>query len=104
CLSLPPFFFLFVLFLSSKLWANFLYYFFFHFLSGDFIEPATATNGSSLQTQAVTEERRGEERRGEERRGGKAEYHSCIERAKKGQIVEKKVMKKNEMNDMVAVY
>ena len=53
-------------------------------------------------------ERRGEERRGEERRGeaglwrGKAEYHSCIERVKKRQINEKKVVKKRQMNDKVS--
>src|SRR4029434_10785394 len=71
------------------------------------------------------EERRGEERRGgqmgtRERRiavkkrkrdrgtwkrkteaGERAEYHSCIERVKKRQINEKKVVKKRQINDKV---
>ena len=48
------------------------------------------------------EEERGEERRGEESIGVKAEYHSCIERVKKRQINEKKVVKKRQMNDKVS--
>ena len=48
------------------------------------------------------EERRREERRGEESIGVKAEYHSCIERVKKRQINEKKVVKKRQMNDKVS--
>ena len=43
-----------------------------------------------------------EERRGEESIGGKAEYHSCIERVKKRQINEKKVVKKRQINDKVS--
>ena len=48
------------------------------------------------------EEERGEERRGEESIGVKAEYHSCIERVKKRQINEKKVVKKRQINDKVS--
>ena len=48
------------------------------------------------------EEERGEERRGEESIGVKAEYHSCIERVKKRQMNEKKVVKKRQINDKVS--
>ena len=44
----------------------------------------------------------GGERRGEESIGVKAEYHSCIERVKKRQINEKKVVKKRQINDKVS--
>ena len=47
-------------------------------------------------------ERRGKERRGEESIGVKAEYHSCIERVKKRQMNEKKVVKKRQINDKVS--
>ena len=39
---------------------------------------------------------------GEESIGGKAEDHSCIERVKKRQINEKKVVKKRQINDKVS--
>ena len=49
-----------------------------------------------------SEERSKGNNRREERRGVKAEYHSCIERVKKRQMNEKKVVKKRQMNDKVS--